>query len=351
MGDHVNPDMLAIAREGRGFTQSGLADQIGISQSKYSKYESGNLVVSDEDLSSIARVLDFPAGFFCQSDAVYGFASPVFYHRKRARLSVGSLRVIQARLNIFRFHVNRLIRGVEVETPFDLPVMDVDSYDSPEDIARKVRLAWRLPMGPVASLVAAIESAGAVLHKTLLNSNHIDAVVQVAPGSPQVAFINETIPGDRLRFTLAHELGHLIMHQHPSPDMEREADRFAAELLMPEDEIKHQLRGLSLHKLPDLKMQWRVSMAAIVMRAGNLGQITQRHSRTLFAQLAKNGWRKVEPYPIPVETPTVFQDMVNTYLGAYRHTIAELCKLLNATEGSFRREYLETGSSGLRVVS
>ncbi len=350
MPSSVNQDMLAVARESRGFTQSDLAQSIGISQSKYSKYEGGNLVVSEEDLALVSRVLGFSKDFFLQQDTVYGFASPVFYHRKRARLSVGSLRIIQARLNIFRFHVSRLIRGVDIATLFELPVMDVDSYESPEDIARKLRVMWRLPLGPIVNLVAVIESAGAILHKTFLGTHSIDAVVQVAPDCPAVIFLNESIPGDRLRFTLAHELGHLIMHQHPSPDMEREADRFAAELLMPAAEIKHHLRKLSFQKLPDLKSHWKVSMAALVKRAMDLRQITQRYSRTLFAQLGAHGWRKVEPYPVLTETPTVFQDMIETYLGAFEHTLGELCQLVNSTEESFREEYLAAGPKGLRIV-
>ena len=69
---------------------------------------------------------EFPVAFFSQTDKVYGFGSPCFYHRKRTRMPVAELKKIQLRLNIFRFHVTRLIRAVEIETENKFIRLDVD---------------------------------------------------------------------------------------------------------------------------------------------------------------------------------------------------------------------------------
>ena len=112
MPDRINPEMIVLAREACAFTQCALASRIGCSQAKLSRYESGLLIVSDEDLAALARELEFPATFFSQTDKVYGFGSPCFYHRKRTRMPVADLKKLQARLNIFRFNVTRLLRAL-----------------------------------------------------------------------------------------------------------------------------------------------------------------------------------------------------------------------------------------------
>ena len=345
--------MLAVARESRGFTQTGLARKIGVNQSTYSRHEAGVTSISDSDLEAIGCILDYPAAFFSQPDTVYGFASPVFYHRKRSRLSTGDQRAIQARLNIFRFHVVRLLQGVDVDHAYDIPMMPIGEgeYDSPEQVAELLRCAWKLPMGPIDDLAGVMEAAGIVIRLIDFGTMQLDAVVQVAADGPPVILANRLVPGDRLRFTLAHELGHLVMHRHPSPEMESEADRFAAEFLLPARDIKPQLRGVTIHKLPDLKLQWRASMASLIYRSKTLGTISERQARSLFMRLSQNGWRVKEPCPIDHDQPHVLQDLLDAYFGHFDYSVAEVAKLMNATEKSFRADYLpEPESPGLRLV-
>src|SRR5690606_22384920 len=113
-------------------------------------------------------------------------------------------------------------------------------------------------------------------------------------------YINKDASADRQRYTLAHELGHLIMHcgkYIPTvEEAEVEADRFASEFLMPELEIKHQLNSrLSFSQLGDLKRYWKCSMSSIVMRAHKLGIIGKDRYTSLYVQLSRAGYKKKEP--------------------------------------------------------
>ncbi len=350
MPQFVNPEMIVLARDARAATQSELASRMGCSQAKLSKYESGLLTVSDEDRTALARELEFPEAFFSQTDKVYGFGSPCFYHRKRTRMPVAELRKIQARLNIFRFHVTRLLRAVEIETENKFVRLDVDEHGGPEEVAQLLRQQWGIPMGPVASVVNAVESAGAIVYAMPFGTRSLDAISQVAPGCPPLIFVNSDIPGDRLRFTLMHEIGHIIMHQVPSDEMEAQSDRFAAEFLMPAAEIKPELQQLRIQQLPALKTIWKVSMAALVKRAFDLGQITERQYRGLFMEISQQGWRTKEPVPIPVEMPTVFRQILDVHLSAHRFTIAELSRLVNATEARFSAYLRADLPASLRIV-
>lgn len=346
----VNPEMLIVAREARGMTQAELAVAVAVSQTKISKYEAGLLRVSENDLASLSLALDFPREFFFQSDKVYGFGSSCFYHRKRMRMPVTELRKIQAQLNIFRFHLTRLLRGVEIETTNEFVRLDVDEHGGPEEVARALRRLWNIPLGPVASVVNAVEGAGAIIYAMPFATRQIDAISQIAPGAPPVIFINSDSPGDRLRFTLMHEIGHIIMHQLPSDDMESQADRFAAEFLLPAVELKGSLRNLKMQQLPPFKTQWKVSMAAIIKRAFDLNQITERQYRSLFTEMSVQGWRTKEPVDIPVESPTVFYDILDAHLETHGYTTAELARLVNAREQRVSAYLRANAPAGLRVV-
>lgn len=341
MSETFNPEMLVLARESEGVTQSQLARLVSMVQGSISKIESGMLGITDEQLKAIAEELDFPIAFFFQPDTVYGYGSSCYYHRKRQNIPVSDLRKILAQINILRIQLTKLLRGAEIETENKFHRFDLAEYDnSPEKIARLVRGAWNLPPGTVQSLVGAIEDAGGIVFRCSFGTKKVDAISQWLPGLPPLFFVNADIPGDRCRFTLAHELGHLIMHQIPTPDIEREADRFAAEFLMPEKEIAPHLRQLSIQRLAAMKPYWKVSMAAILRRAFDLGKITVFTYRKLNTQISKYGLKINEPVSIPIEEPEVIKDIIDVHHKDHGYSLIELLQLMRSTEKKYRKFYL-----------
>jgi Zn-dependent peptidase ImmA (M78 family) len=123
-----------------------------------------------------------------------------------------------------------------------------------------------------------------------------------------IILVNSTAPTDRKRLTLAHELGHLCLHnEFVSENVEEEATDFAAEFLMPEAAIAHQLRDLTIGRLNDLKHVWGVSMQAIIERAFRLGLLPPTKRTNLYKQFSARGWRTREPGSdvLAPETPTL----------------------------------------------
>jgi len=120
--------------------------------------------------------------------------------------------------------------------------------------AAVVRAHWLIPNGPLPNLTAAVERAGAVVVHSPLNGSAVSGITISVPGLLPIVLLNSEQPADRMRFTLAHEIGHLVMHRFPNPDMERQASDFASALLMPATEIKHALSArLDLRRLAALK--------------------------------------------------------------------------------------------------
>lgn len=349
MSRHFNPQMLVLARESRGMTQGELASRMSVTQGNISKIESGLLDISESQIEKAAELLEYPTSFFYQLEPVYGYGSACIYHRKRQSLPAHLLRKLIAEINILRIQITKLLRSAEIEHENKFYRMDIVEYDGhAEHIARLVRRSWGIPPGPIEDLTNVIELAGGIVIKCSFGTNKIDAMSQWLPGQPPLLFMNADAPGDRLRFSLAHEIAHVIMHQIPTNDMELEADRFASEFLMPEEEIKHFLKPISLPRLATLKPYWKVSMAALLKRASDLELITPRQKNYLWTQMGKQGFRLKEPVEIPIEEPTVLEDIVNVHRQDLGYSISELSKLVESYEKEFRTKFLN--NSGLRLV-
>ena len=149
------------------------------------------------------------------------------------------------------------------------------------------------------------------------------------------------MPGDRLRFTIAHELGHLIMKNEDNPyaECEDEANEFASEFLMPETDIKFELNNLSCEKAFYLKPKWKVSMASLIRRASDLGVITKSRYTSLNVQMSKLGYRKNEPTPIEKEKPTLFQEIIDSYIEAKGETLESIAQQMNLSKNVLVKLY------------
>ncbi len=323
----LNREMLILARESRELTQRELAERIGIRQSKVSKFEAGFLIPTDDELRRLSSVLDYPLQFFEWGDRVYGFASHEMFHRIR-QVPAKTLAMIHAQMNVRRMQVERLLRSVEIDGE-GFRHIDPDEFDGNiQEIARAVRASWHLPPGPVRNLTQSIESAGAIVIPHDFKTRLIDAVSQWIPGLPPMMLVNTTFPMDRLRYTIAHEVGHLIMHRTIGPDAENEANTFAAELLLPSDNVKPDLFNLSLPVMASLKEYWGVSMAAILKRAGDLGCITPRHARTLWMEMSKLGYRRHEPGTVPTERPALIYELLRVHQDSLDYSLEDLAEIL-----------------------
>jgi Zn-dependent peptidase ImmA (M78 family)/transcriptional regulator with XRE-family HTH domain len=352
MNEVVNPEMLALARESRGMTQKDLAERLTVAQSHVSKYENGLLTIPHPELIKLARVLDYPEAFFYQTDPVFGYGSSCLYHRKRQSIPLMDLRTILAQINVIRIQISKLLKGAEIRSENKFPRMDIGDYEgSPEQVAKLVRASWYLPPGPIQNLIGSIENAGGIVVKCKFSTRKLDAVSQWLPGLPPLFFVNASSSPDRVRFTLAHEVGHLVMHRVPTIDLESEADRFAAEFLMPASDIRPYLSQLSLAKLASLKPYWKVSMQAILRRAFDLKKISEAKYRNANIQISKYLYRTKEPVQIPAEDPTLLDSIFSAYTKEHGYTYADLQKLMRTNADQFRELYFHNFGTELKVVA
>jgi Zn-dependent peptidase ImmA (M78 family)/DNA-binding XRE family transcriptional regulator len=340
----ANGAMLRIARQRKGFHQTEAASRLGIDQSLLSRIENGFGEPREEVLVRAETVYDLPRTFFFLTDPIYG--APVSIHpmwRRKADVAIRELDAIVAELNIRIMHLRRLLEGAEYAHANNLPRLDVDDYGDAEQIAALVRSHWKLPRGPIKDLTLLVERAGVLVAHSALGGASVSGVTFATPGVPPLIVLNSDQPADRLRFTLAHELGHLIMHRFPSPNMEQEANEFASALLMPTPDIKPFFIGrrIDLAFLASLKPEWKVAMQALLMRASSLELISKNQAQYLWKQINARRLRLREPPELdfPPEKPTVIETMLRVHLDALGYSASELAKLLHVRERHLREFY------------
>jgi len=299
-------DAVAVTRKARGLTQAELAQAIGVTQTTVNRYEAGERAPDDATIAALAGALGVTERLLRRGGRFSG-ALAVDTHMRRQRTTKASVwRRMEARLNMLRMHASFLFEEVSMVAQQQVPTFDAD-FTRPEDAARLVRAQWRMAVGPVTNLTRWLEAAGCLVFEEDFGTRRVDGLSQWVGDHP-VILLNVDAAPDRKRLTVAHELGHLVLHSsEPNEDMENQASAFAAEFLMPEVVIKPELRHLSLGGLVDLKREWGVSIHALLERAYGLGLLTATGRASYYKSLNARGWRANEPGSdsLPMERPAL----------------------------------------------
>lgn len=263
-------------------------------------YESGEYAPEPEKLEQIANLLRFPVDFFSGPDlprisehtASFRSMSKMSAGLKDSALSAGALAFV---LNSW------------IENRFNLPVARLPDLSdlSPEHAAASLRRIWGLGEAPVSNMIHLLESKGIRVYSLAIEAREVDAFSVWHEGTPFI-FLNTFKTAERSRFDAAHELGHLVRDSHSmlhgkahSPEMERDANAFAAAFLMPRDSVVvNRPHLVTVPDLIELKSLWGVSLAALAARMNQLNFVTEWTYRSLCIDIAKKGYRTTEPKPM-----------------------------------------------------
>ncbi len=350
----LNPEMAILAREFRGLTQAELADRSSLTQSRIARIEAGiGADLSEDEFAQLSTALGFKREFFLLNDQRYSYGTSSVFTRSR-QLTAGERKRLAGLVNVLRIQTKRMLDHVDIGASRPLPRLSLDDYHTPEAVAAALRSIWNLPLGPIKNLTKIIEGAGVIIIECDFLDIPMDATSIALGDMPPVIFINKDVPGDRWRFTLAHELAHLVMHDIPKPEMEDEADQFAAEFLVPGAEIAPDLSRMRADRLESyitLKAYWGISIAALIMKAKALGKITPEQARNLFIQMSKLHIRKNQPSPIPKEATTLHPMILNYFRNDLNFTDEEFSSVVLVNPDRLKGLYVASQEKPrLRVV-
>ena len=203
----------------------------------------------------------------------------------------------------------------QVRLPDNLPAA-ITALDQIEAVARQLRESWDLGVDPIPVLTDMLEERGIKVFQSQAINNRFDGMAATVDGIP-VIVVGRGWPGDRQRFTLAHELGHLVLKGRLAPDVEEEAaaNRFAGAFLAPAEEVRKELGEkrvwLEPRELEVLKKTYGLSMQGWMHRAKDLGILPDVHYIEMRKFFNSRGWNKTEPgEPYAPERPQLFDQLV-----------------------------------------
>lgn len=343
-------EVLTTARRASGLTQEELSNAVGIMQATLSRYENGLREPDEETLAALARALGVTPRFIHHAGRVRGAMGVDAHMRRRGTAPATIWKRLEARLNMYRMHASLMAEEISIRAQHVVPTFDpLDT--TPDDAARLVRMQWGLPVGPVKNLIGWLEAAGCLIIEEDFKTTRVDGMSQWVGGQP-VMFINSEAPTDRKRLTLAHELGHLVLHaSEVVEEMEDQANAFAAEFLMPLEVIRPQLRNLKAPQLLNLKREWGVSMAALIERAYRAGVMTPAQRTSMYKMFGARGWRTREPVSeeLVPEVPRL-ADAISEALSSRGLSPEEIAAIAGFGSADENRLLRTTGRPGLRVI-
>jgi Zn-dependent peptidase ImmA (M78 family)/transcriptional regulator with XRE-family HTH domain len=312
----ITPARLRQARELRGLTQTALARQVGVHPSAIAQLETGRIQPSPAVLDALGRATGFPVAFFTRPS---GPALPLGSLRFRARAAMTVRQRRQAWGYVQTLY--ELMASMAAQTEYPAPRLPRLAGD-PVPAARLTREALGLPPDrPIGPLIRTLEHHGVWVLAIPVSLPRRDACSAWAGGggATPVIVVGATPAGDRRRFSVAHEVGHLVLHHIPEGTphaLEQQADAFAEAFLLPEAAMREALvPPITLTTLADLKTRWGVSLQALIRRAHTLDLLTPSQYRSLSAQLGARGWRTQEPITVPVERPRALRQLAELLYG------------------------------------
>lgn len=296
----ISPSRLTLARKLRGMTLADLGRLTNLSPQTINRCELGRQEPTADSVNRLADALKLPAEFFHQPDvepipvAAVSFRAlsktPAF--RRDAVLAAGLIASEIATWIGARFHLPKA----------DLPSFSLPANPSAEDIeamALRIRLEWNLGQRPIPNMIHLLESRGVRIFSLVQEVRDVDAFSVLLHGEPFI-FIDIGKSAERQRFDAAHELGHLVLHQGPERldgrEAEHQANRFAAALLMPRDDVlARNLHHAGADQLIQASRRWGVSAMALAHRLSELDILTRWRYRTICLELTERGYRRAEP--------------------------------------------------------
>ncbi|KZU93859.1 MULTISPECIES: helix-turn-helix domain-containing protein [Lactiplantibacillus] len=320
-------EKLRFFRDLKGESLKQVSDDVGYSVTTLSKWEKGRSIPNFSGIMSLSKHFNVDHHFFLSRVDVPEFDGPVFF-RKAAVLPKRKVTQAQSKEKGFAIVDGLLTEILNLPTYAEPSYankskdFEILSYETIDRIADNVRSQFNLGDGPIANMTLIVERMGIRVKFSDLESEKIDAVTGNIMSRPYILLNSRRLSSVRLRFNLAHELGHILLHAHyPSniinsssnlKTIESEANHFAGALLMPDYGISLDMIRTNMSYIIELKKHWKVAIQALVYRGNEMGLISDSQALFLRQTIYRNKWRINEPLDdeIPIERPSYIQSAI-----------------------------------------
>lgn len=321
---NIDGSRLTFLRELYGYTLKDVANYLDVTPSYLSQLEKNKRKINFSFVMNASKFYNVPHIFLLSKENIPDTDGAIFFRKKAVVTRKSQKQAIQkARLygyleekfsSYFRLDYFQFPKYSNENFNFKLT-----DYDYIDHVAHEIRKEFNLGIGPISNATLLVERLGIRVAFADLSSYGIDAVT-VKINRHFIILLNSEITSSvRIRFNIIHELGHILLHSRYSTNdinnsnnhrrIESEADHFAGVLLMPEEGLAIDMQYTNMEYLKSLKKHWLVSLQALIYRGNEVGLISDQQSLYLRQTIARNHWRKEEPFDnfIPIERPSLLK--------------------------------------------
>ena len=304
---------IKLARNKAKLSMEELARLVGVSTTSISKFERDLTSPRQSTLLRLAKALSVGIEYFFREIKVETL-SPTY--RKHSKLGKKDQEALEAAIVevVERYLTAEQLFEENASSKIKLPCFPVKAVEEAEQAAKRLRQIWNLGLDPIEDLSGRLENNGVIVIK-IDGPGGFDGFSCWANGIVPIIAFNTNLPGDRQRFNIAHELGHLVLELYKLSEIENAAHRFAAAFLAPAEAVFNELgsrrSNLGFQELLILKQKYGLSIQAWIRRASDLGIINNNTYSRMYRQLSSRGWRTEEPGTVSNEEPRHLQLLVH----------------------------------------
>lgn len=302
-----NGERLKLARIYRGMTVAELAEKLKLQRQTVSMYENNKLRNPEiPTIIKMSNVLGFPKKFFMERDDINMKVGSTYF---RALLTTTKRYRSQQEIKVD--FIAKIFKFLNEYIEFPATNLPQENFDDFEVAANKLRELWGLGNKPIDNIVYLLEQNGILVNEFDSDTNDIDAFSQLINinGIEKyiVGYSKNKSTASRVHFDIAHELGHILLHEWSEDvenltkeefkERENEANAFASAFLLPKDAFISDV-GVYADNIAfyvELKRKWKVSISAMIRRSYNLKLIDNITYSQLMRSMQKRGIKKHEP--------------------------------------------------------
>lgn len=343
---------LKLARKLAGFSLQELADalQNKVSKQALSKYELGVMNPTNEVLMAISQTLNLRPDYFLKKNQV---ELGMVEFRKRAGLSKKNEESIieRARDYVERYLEIEDILAIGNEFKNPLVEMNITNDADVEKAAQKLRESWNLGNASIANLVEMLEMKEI---KVILieDVDEVDGFAAFTSSGIPVVVVNiKDRSIERIRFTIIHELAHLLLRfsaeiLSDKKRLEELCHFFSSCFLLPREMLIKMLGGskrsyVNINELINIKEHFGISIRAIVHRARKNEIITDNYYQRWMVYMSKQFGSKNEPgHYQGLEKSNLLDQLVSRALSEGLISISKAAALCNISVGELRKKFI-----------
>lgn len=325
------------ARDLKGVSQQEVADHIGVSKQMISKYEKGDSIPNSTNLLKFAKFLNVKIDYFFKPSKI---ELGIMNFRKKSSFSNKKLESLkqQIKLNLENYLEIENLLQINSDFKNSIEHEKIENLDDVEKVVTKLRNDWEIGFDPIHNIIQLLEDTEIKVIELFDVDESFDGLATFVNNKFPVIVVNGKFSVERKRFTLLHELGHLLLNlpECSLKDEENRCNKFASEFLFPKKMVLREFGirrdKISLNELIEVQKKYGISIPAIIYRLVDAGIFSENRQVEFYKKINFNPSLKREVNQERFQTPEKsnrFEQLVYRALSQEIISVSKAASLLN----------------------